>query len=243
MNRTNAIARLKGNALMVVSLSVGFMGLCVGGGGLMLAARTTRELHALEYRVQNDLGDPDATRLGKFAQVPVFDADGKPVMIPCPGQPGARCTKTHRLRQSAWEEMESLDGRIHKIASELETHRLYSDFEFRRIARERSDETTDQWREQVDTLLATNPPAEVVADDSDPPAIIEGALDGDVLPGDPGFDAQVSEFCPQNPEKHADGKFYLTGCTEGGTAYVHTTFVCNIWDSTPPYLHGCDIVR
>lgn len=242
MDRFNVtLAWLKLNWLVTTSLAIGVIGIMFGCGSLLLAVRTTRELHQLKYTVRHDLGDPDATRLGKFRLVPTLDADGKPIMIPCPGQPGTQCTKEHRVRQSAWEEMESLDGRIHKLAAEAETRRL-----FEKVVQDRrraeSAEITAQWRAQVDSLLASGHSAEVT-DDSDPPPVVpEGPLDGDVLPKGDEFDRQVADFCAkQNPVKHGE-KFYLTGCG-GGSTHEDSTYVCTQYDDKYPFIHDCDEVK
>jgi len=82
----------------------------------------------------------------------------------------------------------------------------------------------------------------VAVEDADPVETVpEGPLDGDVNPKGPEFDRQVGEFCAkQNPVKHDDGKFYLSGCTEGGSDFAAKTIVCTVWDNVSPFIHDCD---
>jgi hypothetical protein len=278
---------VKNNWLVNASLALGVIGLSVGGAGAYQAVKVTRELHQLEYTVRHDLGDPDAGRLGEFTRVGEVGADGRPILIPCKNDPAKQCQKTHLVRQTALEEMQALDGRIHAIEAKTDWLNEWDYWFYSSLNPEILRAQQDEWhakhdsdgdgfwsygdiiddcpndngylaRSPDDTLLHGCPdkdgnsiadkfdpiaPAEV--EDADPiePLVPEGPLDGDVLPGDPGFDQQVSDFCSQNPEKRSDGKFYLTGCKEGGKAYEDKTFVCTSWDSTPPYLHGCDIVQ
>jgi hypothetical protein len=256
MNKDQAIAWLKGNALVIICVSIGFLGLTVGGGGLMLASRTTRELHALEYRINNDLGNPDATRIGDW-------------------EPGFR-------RQSAWQELERQDGRIYRLAYTLEngdwvekedpiwmalreewiekhdpdrdgywdygakTDDCPNDWSRGRLTKSKagrmlhgcSDKNGNGVADQFEPEGEVEP-AEV--EDTDPVPVQEGPLDGDVNPSGEEFDRQVSDFCDKDPEKGADGKYYLANCG-GGSTYKDTKYVCTAWDSTPPYLHGCNTV-